>query len=137
MKESESNIKTIKIKNRTFLVPYLSAFEQKDIFFKIYHVASFEALRGGQQGFEFDDHVLFRVLTSKALENVSEIEETLLKGVRERKESKNLLVDIEFFHNEIHKTYMPLLIEILKINLMDFFCSLKEDVSKVISLIDA
>ena len=134
----ESNVKTITVENRDFLVPNLSAFEQKEIYFKIRPVLMALAIHYGQQGFEFSDDVLENMLSREEISKQRQwLEDILMRGVREHRDGKNLRVDIESFHNCIHSMYVPLLVEILKHNFKDFFYSLKSEIEKIGDLVRA
>lgn len=132
----ETNIKTITAGGRRFLVPNLSAFEQKEIYFKIRPtLVTLSMYYGQQQNLVFNDDILENMLCMKEISADRQwIEDLLMRGVREYKDGKNVMADIESFHDAIHSVYIPLLVGILKENFEDFFCSLKRDVEKIASI---
>ena len=131
----ETNIKTVVAGGRRFLVPNLSAFEQKEIYFKIRPTLVSLSMHYGQQTLLFNDDILENLLCRPEIsEDRQWIEDLLMRGVREYKDGKNVMADIESFHDAIHSVYIPLLVGILKENFEDFFCSLKRDVEKIASV---
>lgn len=131
----ETNIKTVVAGGRRFLVPNLSAFEQKEIYFKIRPTLVSLSMHYGQQTLLFNDDILENLLCRPEISDDRQwVEDLLMRGVREHKDGKNVMADIESFHNAIHSVYMPLLVGILKENFEDFFFSLKKDVEKIASV---
>ena len=129
----------VKTQKRKFETPIMTAFKQKEIFFKIYPFVNEFAKDNATKGRPFDDDVLIRLLTYPATQEIREwLEEQLMDGVKEKKSDGKLhYTDIESFKDEVFTEYLPLLVEILKVNFKDFFCSLKKDADEIASAIQA
>ena len=132
----ETNIKTFTVNERTFQIPAISAFTQLEIFYTLYPYLNHEGLNNAKMGIAFNDDILLRTITNPSLKGeIREIEKQLTKDMREKKGSKFVYADIESFRSEIYKTYIPLIIEILKHNFEDFFYSLANDINAIIQKI--
>lgn len=125
---------SVRIKNRTFSIPRMPAVDQKDIYFKIHPIIQGIAVHNAAVlGQEFNDAALLQLFTIQEFQCHRQwLEDLLMKNVKEQGAGGKLeYVDVESFSNTIHDEYVPLLIEILKINCKDFFFSLTKDAKKL------